>query len=161
MTSRKNKISPSAWKILQVVEYKRAGAWAGSGNLSLDKNSFCWLLVSFTHREGHHKSDLPELHVFKTFCQRICLCDDIINLIAQCLWIKNIYNRICNKITSPNSDDVTSSQPELKGHSCGFILKPLHSWARWVGGLAGQPWAAGEPTSAWNTPCGLTSRACP
>ena len=43
------------------------------------------------------KPYLTELHVFKIFCQQICIDDDIINLIAQCLLIKDIYNRVCNK----------------------------------------------------------------
>lgn len=47
------------------------------------------------------KSYLTKLHIFKIFCQQICIDDDIINSIAQCLLIKDIYNRIRNKIASP------------------------------------------------------------
>ena len=84
------------------------------------------------------KPYLTELHVFKIFCQQICIDDDIINLIAQCLLIKDIYNRVCNKNHFSQIPMMSQAANQIwKGHSCGLVLKLLHSWARWAGARQG------------------------
>lgn len=88
-------------------EMWKAGSWGGSGSCSgdtdVDKTLPCRHSVSSTPWEGAHPNQalLEWASHFQNICQQICIYNNVINWIAQRLLIKNIYNRICSKITSP------------------------------------------------------------
>lgn len=76
------------------------------------------------------RSRLPGLDIPKLFCPCVCAYTDIINLVAQCLVIKDIEQDV-----QPNRfPQIPMMSPAAnqsgKGHFCGLVLKLRHSWAR-------------------------------